>query len=47
MDISPVQNISNISQQNNLNLDLLGSPNSQNAANILVNEMFSLNLGLN
>lgn len=48
MDISPVQDTSVVSQQNSFSLDLLGGggSNPQNDTNILVNQMFSLNLGL-
>jgi hypothetical protein len=48
MDIGPIQNTSTISQQNNntMNLDFLGGSNPQNETSMLVNQMFSLNLGL-
>ncbi len=48
MDISPVQNNNNASQNNSMNLDLLGgSPtNQQNDINSIMSQMLSMNLGL-
>ena len=42
MDISPAQNTSAVSQQNSINLDLLGGSNSQNQneTSMLVNQIF-------
>jgi hypothetical protein len=48
MDIMPAQNATEASQNNSMNLDLLGgsSANQQNDLNTIMSQMLSMNLGL-
>jgi hypothetical protein len=48
MDITQSQNIAEVSQNNGMNLDLLGgsSSNQQSDLNTIMSQMLSMNLGL-